>query len=529
MELSLAFRFATVLVVVLGYLLYQPAVRWLRSRRYTRGRQLSKSSTKLPSITKGLRWGNSILPNSAAVRHFLAVGTTGSGKSIVTRLLMIEPLRRIQYRTDHRALIFDAKGDTRSFLKHVRVNCPVFNLNPFATSVHEHETYAWDIAKDITSPARAQNLAASLLPSEKSGNNQYFTDAARQVLIGIVESLILHSPLEWQFSDLVYISLSKERIRSVLERDERGREVLDSFFGDDRTAYQVFTTIVSRIAYYKPVASLWQKQKQRISVRQWLSSDSILLLGSNATVKTSLDAINQQIFRVVVEEIDIQTNSDSRRTWIWIDEARLAGSLLHRDLIPYLAVKGRSRGAALVLAFQDIDGFREAAGDQIANEIVAQCSHKALLRMESDSSAAWASKTLGQYETIEVFHSSHSTSSGTNTSEQRVQRDAVLPSEFFGIPETNRTNGLTGYFVSPKHGACKCNISVNDISRTFVTERAESNSKLKLTQIEEGQWLEDWDEPDYRRLKLVFSPDRLNTSSQNQTISNLKPLKLTSR
>ena len=98
---------------------------------------------------------------------------------------------------------------------------------------------------------------------------------------------------------------------------------------------------------------------------------SILVLGANATAKTSLDAINEQIFRVLVEEIDVQTNSESRRTWVWIDEARLAGPLLKSDLLPTLAVKGRSRGVALVLAFQDIEGLREAAGERIANELVA--------------------------------------------------------------------------------------------------------------------------------------------------------------
>lgn len=513
MELSFVFRFALATVFVLGYLSFPSLCRLLRTRRYTRGRQLLNPKKKNRPIADGLRWGNSFLPASAAVRHFLVVGTTGSGKSIVQRMLMKEPLLRIKPGSDHRALIFDAKGDTTRFLRHIGVQCPVFNLNPFTISNDNSNLFAWDISKDITSVARAQNLASSLLPSETSGNNQYFTDAARQVLIGIVESLITHSPFRWQFSDLVYISLSKERTRQVLERDSRGQEVLDSFFGDERTAYQVFTTIVSRMAYYRPVAGLWQKQEQRISVREWLNSNSILLLGSNATVKTSLDAINQQIYRVIVEEIDIQTNSEFRRTWIWIDEARLAGSLLHRDLTPYLAVKGRSRGVALVLAFQDIDGFREAAGERIANEIVAQCSHKALLRMESESSASWATRTLGQYETIEVFHSNNSSSNSTNKSEQRVQRDAVLASEFFCIPETNTGNGLTGYFVSPRYGASRCTVPPQEISETFGEEHDLSSNEAS-GDVENNQWLDDWSDNDRNRLNLKCEIQR---NGQDQT------------
>jgi type IV secretory pathway TraG/TraD family ATPase VirD4 len=423
------------------------------------------------------------------------VGTTGSGKSIVQRLLMKDPLVRIKPGMDQRAVIFDAKGETADFLQHVGVSCPVFNLNPFAPNHPSVKKVAWDIARDINSPARAQNLASSLIPAESSGNNRYFTDAARQIIAGVVESFITHSPDSWTFPDLVYASLSQDRIRALLSRDEEGQEVLDCFFADDRTAYQVFTTVVSRMAYFKPVAALWQRTEDKIGIKRWLESDSILLLGSNATVKTSLDAINEQIFRVLVEEIDIQSNSDDRRTWIWIDEARLAGSMLKSDLLPYICVKGRSRGAAIVLAFQDIDGFREAAGERIANEIVAQCSHKALLRMESESSATWASKTLGRYETIHEFRSENVTNRSANLSEQGIRRDAVLASEFFGLPETNKQNGLAGFFVSPREGASRHLVDSESIAKVIGHEAGEQDFGFP-NQSEFAQKMTRWSRSD---------------------------------
>lgn len=60
------------------------------------------------------------------------------------------------------------------------------------------------------------------------------------------------------------------------------------------------------------------------------------------------------MFRVLVEETDVQPDSSTRRTRFWIDEARLSGPLFRGKMLPYLAVKGRSRGACLVLAFQNI-------------------------------------------------------------------------------------------------------------------------------------------------------------------------------
>ena len=378
--------------------------RWCKSVRYRRGRTEMKSNTSAKRRPReSLRWGNAWLPESAATGHFLAVGTTGSGKSQIQKLLMQDALGTIAVGSDKRAVIFDAKNDISSFLEHIDVQCPVFTLNPFDASTAMPTAVAWDIASDITSPARALNLARSLIPAERGGTNQYFSDAARLVVAAVIESMIRHSGRHWTFSDLVFGCLSRERIEAILERDAAGRDVLTGFLGDDRVSYSVASTVFSKMSYFKPVAALWQRIDQRLSIRQWLEMDAILLLGANATSRVSLDAINEQVFRVFTEEVDMLPNSTSRRIWCWIDEARLSGSLLQSDLLPFLAVKGRSRGVALMLAFQDIEGLREAAGERLANEIVSQMSHKALLRAESGGHSKLCIKAMWAVRNHRVF------------------------------------------------------------------------------------------------------------------------------
>lgn len=480
-------------------------LRKVRKARYRRGRKLARRARRARGDETSLVFGNDLLPASAATQHFLVVGTTGSGKSLLQRRLMKGPLRRIAKGSDTRAVIFDAKSDTVPYLRRIGVTCPVYSLHPFEARDISPCSVAWDIAVDITSLARAQNLVSSLIPEEKGGNNRYFTDAARQVVTEVAASLMRHTPGAWTFADFVFACLSRERMQAVLRRDADGRDVLDAFFGDERTAYQVFTTIVSRMTYYKPVAATWQRLEvdRKLSIRDWLSSDSILLLGSNATVKAPLDAINQIVFRVMTEEIDVQPNSETRRTWVWIDEARLSGSLLRGEMLPYLAVKGRSKGASLVVSFQDIEGFREAAGLRIANEIIAQCSNKALLRLESEESASWASKVLGQFEAIETFWSvsGELARRSRGVSEQRVMRDAVLPSEFMEIPVTSKETGLTGYFVSPHLGAVRDTVSPDDLEEVVVPE-ADERELGYVARPEKDQWLLPWVPADQRRLGL---------------------------
>jgi type IV secretory pathway TraG/TraD family ATPase VirD4 len=485
-----------------------------RERQFERGRRLGTSAASRKAAD-GLRWGNLVLPRESATQHFLAVGTTGSGKTLVQRLLMRDVLSGIQTGTDARALVLDAKNDMPAFLKHVGTTCPVYTLNPFDARTEFPNAVAWDVAADISSPARALNLASAFIPAEGNGNNRYFTDAARQVVAGVIESFIRHSPLSWSFSDLVFGTLCIERMKEILARDSDGGEVLKNFLGDERTGYQVFTTVVSRMAYFRPVAAMWQRASGKLSLKHWVSDESVLLLGVSAMAKVALDALNDILFRIVVEEIDSQPDSPSRRTWVWIDEARLSGPLLKGEMLPYLAVKGRSRGVCLVLAFQDVEGFREAAGPRVAHEIIAQCSHKALLRLETDESAMWASRMLGQYETLQVMRSDPAPlQRGGTRSEHVARKDAVLPSEFYLIPPTTPRTGITGFFISPNFGALRTTIPGKDAGSVVVPQIIERETAF-LGRAGNEQWLEPWSRADFERLGIA------NEESDTQQQSRL--------
>jgi len=289
-------------------------------------------------------------------------------------------------------------------------------------------------------------------------------------------------------------------MEEILGRDDAGREVIEGLLGDERTGYAVASTVVSKMRYFSSVAGLWQRSERRLSIREWLTTSSVLLVGSNETARASLDGLNEQIFKVLVEEIDMQANSSSRRTWIWLDECRLSGGMLKH--LPFVCVKGRSRGAAIAISFQDVDGFREACGSpRIANEIIAQCSNKALLRLEGDETASLASKLLGQFETIEVFQSDNSSGMSRNVSEQRVVKDSVLASEFYNIPVTNRENGLTGYFITPTSGAYRGTVPSADIGQVVVGDEQERRHAIQY-RPETDQWLRHWTAKDRERLSL---------------------------
>lgn len=492
---------------LLAILLAGPFGRWCRVRRHTRGKRRSRPRKNYFSAKERplLQFGNELLPTSALNDHLLFAGTSGSGKSLLQRRLLKNFLRDIKPGSDSRCLILDAKNDIVPYLQQIGVTCDVWSVDPFETRNQFPMAAAWDVAADVTTPSEAMNFAAGIFPEEKDGTNRFWTDSARLVVAAVIESFLRHTPLDWRFSDLVYGTLDFKRMTTVLSRDQHGQETLENFFFDEDVAYKIFATIASRMTYYRPVAALWQRlpADRKLSVRDWLEAESILLLGVNATSRKALEVINELLFRTVVQEVDMLPNSSHRKIVIWLDEARLAGSLLRRDLLPYFAVKSRSKGGSLVLSFQDIEGFRDACGsERVANEIVAQCSYKWLGRFESEESARWASGLCGQYLTREWYRTEKGRiwSSPTNYSEQRLQEVEVLPAEFFNLPPPSKRHGVTGVFLSPQYGRIE---TVSGVELAAVATDDCTKIENHQPQIPRRQLLTGWSDDDRRRLLLV--------------------------
>ena len=475
------FGFTLSLLFVAGvaatYLFRDCLERLVRRRKATRGRVVTRSGGDKHG-DKGLRlWGPFQVTVDDCREHFAAAGKSKSGKSYIQRRLMADVLTSIRPGSNRRCYIFDAKNEIIPFLMKIGVSCPVFSINPLESRTDMPISISWDCRTDITSIARAQNLAAKLVPSHNEGSGKYFTDAARLLVRGMCESFIRHnsdSCRGWTFTDLVYASTCPKRMVSVLERDEWGLEDLNGLMKDERTAYQVFTTLYSKMSLFRPVAGLWAHSAESLSLRDWVESDSILTFGSNATVSEAVNPVYGLLFQMLVEEVDEQVDSETRETWVWLDEVRICEPILQSGMLSTFAVKARSKGGILVIGFQDIEGFKLAAGDdKAAMEIIGQCGHQAILRLASHESAEWASRQIGQHETIEslVANAGEITSRSRSLSETYRLKDAMLPSEFMNFKKASPRTGIPGCFVAPERNPVVRAISPREFDRLVVSDR----------------------------------------------------------
>lgn len=485
-------------VLFLGLLIGWVAVVSPRSRRRRGRRLLSKREVRRLGNRNqrngsGLSWGGRELPHGAETSHFLVVGTTGSGKTLTIKQLMAKALPTIRQGSGSRALIYDSKQDVLSTLAGADLACRVVTLNPFDT-----RCASWDMAQDITAPATALQVATILIPEEK-GNNRFFSDAARDLLTGTMRSFIENTPQRWTLADIVYGMRSKERLRAILERTEHGRDLLDIYFSEEKTLHNILATVRSRLSPFESIAAMWMRASESVSLREWVQGEFVLVLASNESVRAPLDAINRVIFKRITELVLAEEESAMRRSWFFLDEVREAGKL--PGLSPLL-IKGRSKGACVVLGFQDVAGMKEAYGEHLANEIIGQCSHKAILRLESDVTAEWAARILGEFEVIEVLNSSNSdwTRKQRTRSEQFRKVHAVLPSEFLTVAATGFENGLQGYFVTPFIGAFRSRQELRTVLREIPTDNP--TERNYSPRPDSDQYLKPWTPDDLGRLRL---------------------------
>src|SRR5262245_5496063 len=101
-------------------------------------------------------FGPFVVPFEELVNHFFFAGTSGSGKTVSFFLCMLQLLYRIGHRSfpDHRALVYDGKGDALEQIARSGATCPVYDLNPFRQG-----SVGIDLAADIDDEALAEESA----------------------------------------------------------------------------------------------------------------------------------------------------------------------------------------------------------------------------------------------------------------------------------------------------------------------------------------------------------------------------------
>lgn len=443
-------------------------------------------------------WGGFPIPALTLGPHYLVIGVSESGKTLVLRMLMNSALPDGNGGLRARAIIYDPKRDFYPLLIGMGIAPEHISIfQPF-----DARCAVWDIAADVTTRDQAEEIAAILIPINREEKQPFFSDASRALTAGVMTAFHVHAPGNWTLNDLLEAMSTPDRLKSVLSTTDDGRDLLQKYFTDARdTQSNVISTIDTKLGVYRTIARLWTRTTRRVSLGDWYSGTGVILLGTHTQNQVAFAALNRAIFKRATQLILGRVEEDPPdHTWIILDEARDAGEL---DGLRDLLTGSRSKGGHVVLGFQDLDGFR-VVYDRAAEELVGQCDNVAVLRLNSTATQKWASDYFGEYEYYaESFGATHGPTPGTSTQRSLSRSVLVLPQEFRNFPPTKPHLGLTGVFASPVYGAWMRTIPA-DFIESHKGAKADVPAFVKRPASDQDR--RPWTDDDLRRLHIKPQP-----------------------
>jgi type IV secretory pathway TraG/TraD family ATPase VirD4 len=474
---------------------------------------------------RNINFCTNFVENKDARKHFLIVGTTGSGKTLVIRMMLNSILYNLMVAPDYRAVIYDEKQNMVSIIKANEVpDENILIMNPF-----DSRCVSWDIAKDVTGPDTSFQIASILIPEEEGSQNRFFTDAGRDLLSGVMNVFIEKGydkeqktgiKRDWRLSDVLYTMQRKERIAEVLSQTDEGKDLIDLYLNTERTTDNILSTIRTRLAPLQVPIALWrhaEEKGRKISLREFLGGRYVLVLGNNQKARVPLQALNRIIFQRLTELLLDQPDDPKHYTWFILDELRKIGKLTGLD---DLMNNGRSKGACVALAFQDIDGLRAVYGKEVAGEITAMCENICFMRLGGTETPRWASDFVGEKEEIVGLGSrGHSMGpSGPNyddrTGEHIHRAPLLLPSEFTSLLPASMTTGVESFVRIPSHGPHFQNKrGKNAVSSQEIAVEMEPNPldgredfvPWQEIEVPEFKKIKGWQPEDFKRLGIAPS------------------------
>lgn len=453
-------------------------------------------------------WAMRNIPAREAVKHFLIMGVTGSGKTTAIDLFLqsIAPRFYRDRKDKEQLILFDAKSDlipklaklgfwikgTQTEARGANNKGDVWLLNPY-----DKRTHAWNISQAVETPMMARHVAALLVPAERGSSAPFFWTASRELVFAAILGLNRIAPRKWDLRALLSALESLENIRAVSSRDPRGKVIASRILDDDRHAPAVLSSLATKLAQFEQVAALWQSVSD-FSIPEFLDSSGILVLGNDAVLRESIWPINALVLKAISTEILRRPDTNGPRHWFVLDEF----SAMERvECIHELLNRGRSKGASVLLGLQGIDKLNELYGPHAANDLLEQCANKTFLRAGGPATAEWIERFFGKYRAVEsVFSESWNWGSGGSSAGRSVQ-----------YQPTERTLFTAAYFMDiPFTGPACPYVAVSDVPclETTVISTRDFDTLPKRLGAENIESVIPRDDPEEQRLE-PWAPDEV--------------------
>jgi type IV secretory pathway TraG/TraD family ATPase VirD4 len=385
-------------------------------------------------------WGRASLTEDDLGSHFLAVGSSGSGKSLMLRLLMQSVFESVGDGNGIHGLVYDAKRDMLPILSAFVKPQFIKTFSPF-----DQRGVGWATYKDVTDSVRAIELAHTLVPNNKNGGDDFFRNAVCDLLWGNIVSFIL-SGQDWVLADLLRVMRSQRLCKRVLKRHPETEFLVDTYLCEPKLAMHIFSSVSSFCQLYQPIAASWLHAKEQLSIEECVANELVVILGNHEVGRTTIQSVNRVLCKIYTDYVLAQPEYTKNRFWFFFDEISEAGPMRHLASFAKLA---RSKGGRLCIAFQSIAGLQNEKmfGAHVTTDMLSNFSNRFVGRVEDPETARWCSDYIGEQDAQQISKTrSTGPQSSSSVTTSKINQKTVLPSEFLSIEHCGIVTGLSGLF-----------------------------------------------------------------------------------
>lgn len=373
-------------------------------------------------LDKIIHIGKIPIPPWAETRHFLIVGRPGTGKTTLLNQVL-EILRKRKTK----AIIHDFKGDYLSYFYDPATD---IIFNPL-----DRRSVNWCLFSEIEMQPDIDSIATSMIP-ESFQQDKFWVDAARDVF----SSILYYLKVTKQESNLSIwehvtkpepemISLMQQAVASGIEAAKRAFGYLQGYEKGSKVASDVLSTMRQYTNCFQYMTHLHGE----FSIKKWLESDQpgFIFITNYANLRDTLKPALSLFIDIALKHLLSMTESLDRRVFFILDEF---ASLQRLTSIVRTLEQGRSKGASVWIATQDISQLQKLYSHETANTIVNTCNTILSFALNDPNSCEFMSKVFGETEILETDETLSmgpiNYRDGLNITKLRRTERLLLPSQF---------------------------------------------------------------------------------------------------
>ena len=430
---------------------------------------------------RGIHIGKSIIPERFLSEHFLITGSTGAGKSVLIRGL----LHQIRDRGEG-AIVLDPESEyVQEFYDEERGDVI---LNPLDARCPFWSPWLEFTADTIDSDV--ESLSDALVRGKPGDSSaEYFINGAKMVIEVLLKKTTSMAEL------LKLAAADPGQLHRVLKGTLAYHHVSA---GGPAQSSAIMGTIGAAL---KPFEHLRENGERDWSARGWAHDPKGWIFLSSVEGSRAATRAIQAVWLDFLTRwlLSPDVHLDQRQIWIIADELPVLGKLAQ---IQSLATRGRKRGLALVMGFQNLSQLREIYGHEGSITLASAPTTKVIMRCDEPETARYGSDLLSNAEIIRTVEN---TSSGTNNSstsrvQQHIENRIVMAAEIQLLPK------LEGYLAVAGHHRTKVIVPPKFLEKkepAFVP-RATKVREIAVEPVKEeipAEWIK-WTKSSYKSAEL---------------------------